>query len=198
MKCLAICVLRVRFAVIALLMVAATNLVVPGELALAQSPSASKTTRAADTAKLDVDSLKRMLKGMGYEPIENMSPAGVRSLTITEKIPSGTFSVGFYFSEDMKQLRVFSSLGIVPAGRAIPSDVSEKMLIYNNASRYMNFCYSPEKRQFRLEGVVPNGNIPPVLVRSMIKETFDVLPKTWNLWWPAYWSNETGGAKQQA
>lgn len=187
--------LRARFAVVALLIAAAT-VAAPARLALAE-PAVGNVTVSAESTKLDDESLKRMLQGMGYEPDEKPWFKGTRAFVISEKIKGWTFVLQFSLSKDKKHIWVFSHLGIVPNDCTIPADVLVELLDHNFNSTHMKFSYSKQKRQFRLEGMTLNEDVRPSVLRSMIKETLETLPKTSKLWWPEYWPEDAADIPQE-
>ncbi|MCG8587085.1 MAG: YbjN domain-containing protein [Pirellulales bacterium] len=152
---------------------------------------------STDQRRLDAEKLEGMLKGMGYEPVVTTLSDGTVAYKVTEKVPGGTFVLRLNLSKDKKNLWIIAFLGKVPVEREIPSDILIKMLDHNYRSTFMKFSYITPQRQFVLEGIVPNEGVAPALLRKLIQESLDMLPKTSKLWWPEFWPVELSAGEEE-
>lgn len=143
--------------------------------------------RAAD-AHLDHASLKSLIEGLGYEPVEkSFSNTGDKYWDLS--FPRGPWTYNVTINANNKDSIWTSVEFAVYKGekQGIPPSALLGMLEENNRLVWSRFRYQESTRSFFLVSTLRNKNISPADLRRVIEEIVAAADRTQTLWDPKQW-----------
>ncbi|MBU2580184.1 MAG: hypothetical protein KJ622_00505 [Alphaproteobacteria bacterium] len=150
------------------------------------------TSRASET-NLDHASLKAMIEGLGYEPVEKTySDSGAKFWELS--FPRGPWTYTVAVNANSRETLWTSVEFAVYKGppENIPQSALLGMLLENTNLKWSQFRYQANTHSFFLVSVLRNKTISPADLRRVIDEIVAAADRTQKLWDPKLWPKSAG------